>query len=719
MNDDLEKKEGIIELNSDSEEINDIESDIEDEVFVKPKKKAKFSFKDLPKKTRIIILSIIGVIILAVIIVLLVVFVFKKNKNGKNNKENIPKKDPVVIVEKDNYRYENGALFFTKDGTDLGKYNCNNKDASLCYVSFYGNEKTLDVPTYIYEDGNKEYSTRSDLSENFAFVVDGADANQIIFYDVKNQDVKETYEEVKEYNEEYVIVKKDEKYGLISLKDGSYKIPIEYDYLGSFPERPELSFKKGSLYGLLDADGKELTKDIDCEIKTYNEHVVVINNGDKYKVLDYEGNNLSISGNYIEFVEGYLCVLKQGLYVYNPEGVLLNIEPILVKGENNGTKHILNTRNKVIKTERIFDLYDSDDEIKIGYKDDYYSINKYEGIVSHNYKYVSYYNQKLYFYNDDKKETLIGTYKCINKNVVDKDTTEFVNCMVAKESKLLNRESENTEFGYLPIYNNNIVFINDIISTGATENIIMYQMAENKNVGTYTKVDAGYYQNNPDVQHVDATDDIRIAAIKSTSGSHGIVYISGPAVKPLIKFEYDEIKIYDENHYVAKSLNGNTLFGVDGKKSITTKNEIVKITDKYIIVKDGNLYQIYENKENGSIISNTFKYIDLQEEYYVGIDSDNKLNVYSYDDKNGILDYEPEITNTNYENAYTITYNGKELIEITLFDNDNQVKETCKYINGKLDVPAPQETPEPEEPAPEQPGEETPQNNGEEGNTEE
>ena len=71
MNDDLEKKEGIIELNSDSEEINDIESDIEDEVFVKPKKKAKFSFKDLPKKTRIIILSIIGVIILAVIIVLL------------------------------------------------------------------------------------------------------------------------------------------------------------------------------------------------------------------------------------------------------------------------------------------------------------------------------------------------------------------------------------------------------------------------------------------------------------------------------------------------------------------------------------------------------------------------------------------------------------------------------------------------------------------------
>ena len=718
MNDDLEKKDDIIELNSDSEEIETIESDLDDEVFVrqKKKKKDKFSFKDLPKKTRIIILSIIGVVVLAVIVVLLVVFVFKKgNKNNKNNKENIPKKDPVVIVEKDNYRYENGALFFTKDGSDLGKYNCNNKDSNLCYVSFYGNEKTLDVPSYIYEDGNKEYFTRSDLSENFALVVDGNDANQIVFYDIKNQEVKETYDEVKEYNEEFIIVKKDEKYGLVSLEDGSYKIPIEYDYLGSFPERPELSFKKGSKYGLLDAEGKELTKDIDCEIKTYNEFVVVVSNGDKYIVVDYEGNNLGISGNYIEFVEGYLCVLKQGLYVYNPEGVLLNIEPILVKGENNGTKHILNSRNKVIKTERIYDVFDADDEIKIGYKDEYYSINKYEGIVSHNYKYVSYYNQKLYFYDDEKKENLIGSYKCINKNVVDKDTTEFVNCMVAKESKLLNRESETTEFGYLPIYNNNIVFISDVISTEATENIIMYQINDTKNVGTYTKVDAGYYKNDADVLHVDATDEIRIAAIKSSNGSHGIVYISGPAVKPLIKFEYDEIKIYDDNHFIAKSLSGNTLFGVDGSKSITTKNEIVKITDKYVIVKDGNLYQIYENKENGSIISNTFKHLDLQEEYYVGIDNDNKLNVYTYDDKNGILKEALSITNNDYEKAYNINYNGKALIGITLFDNDNQVIETYKYINGELDKPV--ETP-PEEP-PVEPTPEEPTPSGEESNTEE
>ena len=97
---------------------------------------------------------------------------------------------------------------------------------------------------------------------------------------------------------------------------------------------------------------------------------------------------------------------------------------------------------------------------------------------------------------------------------------------------------------------------------------------------------------------------------------------------------------------------------------------------------------------------------------------EEKSQDYNYDNKNGILEPSIEVTNTNYENAYTITYNGKELIEITLFDNDNQAIKTYKYIDGKLDVPTPQETPEPEEPTPEQP-EENPQNNGEEGNTEE
>ena len=45
MNEDKEKKEEIIELNSDSEEIENIESDLDDEVFVKQKKKPKFSFR--------------------------------------------------------------------------------------------------------------------------------------------------------------------------------------------------------------------------------------------------------------------------------------------------------------------------------------------------------------------------------------------------------------------------------------------------------------------------------------------------------------------------------------------------------------------------------------------------------------------------------------------------------------------------------------------------
>ncbi|MEG1150405.1 MAG: hypothetical protein RSE17_03860, partial [Bacilli bacterium] len=84
----------------------------------KVKKESKWS--KFSKKKKIIIISIIVFLILLISGVLLYIFVFKKDE--------VIEEKPNVIVEKDNYRYENGTLVLLDNDKEIGTYECKNKD---------------------------------------------------------------------------------------------------------------------------------------------------------------------------------------------------------------------------------------------------------------------------------------------------------------------------------------------------------------------------------------------------------------------------------------------------------------------------------------------------------------------------------------------------------------------------------------------------------------
>ena len=123
----------IVELNKNVEDtlydedkvsIEDDEMVVTKEKKKKPQKnKKKFSFKNLTKKQKIIFIVSISLIVLVIAFILVYFLVIKKDKKVDDNKEK------PVIVEKDNYIYNNGTLkFLDKDDKTIGDYECENKD---------------------------------------------------------------------------------------------------------------------------------------------------------------------------------------------------------------------------------------------------------------------------------------------------------------------------------------------------------------------------------------------------------------------------------------------------------------------------------------------------------------------------------------------------------------------------------------------------------------
>ena len=83
-----------------------------------------------------IIYGVASLILIGLIIGL--VLIFKPEKEIKEEES--------VILEADNYRYENGKLIFlNKNGEDIGTYTCENKKETLCYVAYSSDEDNFDI----------------------------------------------------------------------------------------------------------------------------------------------------------------------------------------------------------------------------------------------------------------------------------------------------------------------------------------------------------------------------------------------------------------------------------------------------------------------------------------------------------------------------------------------------------------------------------------------
>lgn len=680
----------IVEINKDVEdtlfdEDRVVLNENETELKVAPKKKVKKPKKhfwhNLSKKQKIIFIVVICLICLIVAGLLVYFLVLKKKDKPTEPVEN-------VVVEKDNYIYENGTLKFLDD-TDkvIGTYECQNKNEKKCYVAYFSNEDENDMPIYLDEKGNKLERRSSIYEGKYAFVNDG---DVIYLRDFDANDNYGEYELVKNNNIEktlFALKNKDKKYGILEIKDGKINEVLEfkYDYLEIQNSNSVFVAKSSERSFLVDSSGKELTSKINGTIRNFSGSFLAVYD-DGYELLDYSSKlALPNKYEYIDFIDGYTFAFdNKKAYVFNVYLDKLNEEGIKVKTNEYQKKYIFDSNNNLLETKKAYDITISDGHVIIKSDNNEKSINIYEALLNKNIPYVSYLDSTLYFYSDEDKENLIGSYKCINKNTVYGPNDEYKNCFIAKDSNIINNVEK---LGYIPIINNNYVFISDNKSSSEKNTIRLYDLKNSKQISEYQLVDTGISEEK--ITFVSVLNNYVYA--QNTSGGYGVITFGPNGPSGVISFNDKgtdgkeatgktlSISLLKDYFYVKRE-NKNLLYDKAGNEIARSNFEIIDYIDKYILVKDKN-YLVYGT--DGSIISGDGKYISLKEKYFVLIDSNNKFNIYSYKDgKKGILQKELVINNTEYSKAYEINETDDNYI-ITIINSDNTKKNYLFDKTGK------------------------------------
>lgn len=683
----IDENEEITNTQYDMPEVTDTE-DGKKKKKKEKKVKGPSKWSQLTKKQKIIIIMF-GVIILLIIVgVLLWFLVFKKDDKEENKKP----EEPVVIVEKDNYRYEDGWLVFLgENDEELGQYECSNKDEELCYVAYYSNEDEFDVSKNVYENGIP-VDFRSDIIlDNYVFVYDNTvvEDGNVKLYNIESEEVMDEYELVKEVSEDKVIVKNlESNYGtLVFSTDGvDNLIDFDYDYLGYIQDSDAIVGANNKNYILIDLEGKEVSKNIPGEIKNFNGSNISVKIDGDYYIYNYQGVRQSEEEyDYIRFVDAYIIAVdNKRLFVFDNEVDPMTMEGIRINSNKYNTELIFNDELVQIGKEEAFDAYVNGNTLRLEWDEEYYDVNLNEGKFNKTQEYYSYFQGKLYFYKDAEKTEVLGSYACNYANDVTDTTTDLTNCFIAKESNIF-KEEDNPNLGYLPIYNERFVFIADTSRPGANDNIILYDLKNNKKLATYKEVDAKYYNNENKINFVETAGTVVLA--KNTSDSYGLVNIESSSVTGIIAFKDSD----GNTNTKASGLNGNILmqrsdetyhlYDTKGKEiteNITTKNEIVDYKGDYILVKSSDNYLIYDL--DGSIVSSEYKYIAMEEKYYITVDSSNKVGIYSFAAGNvdlakdlGIVidgkDYAKELKHGLNGNVLVLTYthNGSnQVVEVNL-----------------------------------------------------
>lgn len=672
----------IVEIDE-NEEITNTQYDMEKVTPKKDEKKSKKPSKwsTLSKKTKIII--IVSIILVLIIAIVLIYFLVLKKDNNKNENN-----DPVVVIEKDNYKYEDGKLIFIdKDKKEIGSYECTNKNENLCFVAYFSNEDNFDVNKKVYESG-LPINIRTDIiKDKYVFIYDDEtkEKGNVILYDMSSNKKLEEYSLVKEVKDNYVIVKKDNDYKLISL-DSSLEDAIKktYDYMGYIEDTNYLVVASNGNYKLIDFDDKDVSKTVPGNIMSFDDKNISVKVGNEYYVYDYSGKVVvNDKYDYIRFANNYIIAASgKKLFVYDVNGNRMNIEGIRITSDSYNTKLIFNDNLRQVGKEEAFNVVVSNNTMRIEYGEDYTKINLSDGIVSKNITYISYFGGKLYFYSDEEKSNLIGSYKCEYANDIDESTKELQNCFIAKESNIFTPDKE-VKNGYLPIYNNNYVFISDTKSPNANDNIILWDLKNNKKLATYKSVDAGFHDTENTVNFI-TTGGTQVVA-KNTSDSYGLINIQTSKVNGIIPFKDQDdaklinvsFKLLQDNYLVKRSDETYHLYNKKGNEiasKVSTKYEIVEYKYNHLKVKNNNKYLIYDL--NGKIVSDEFKNIFMENNFYLSIDSGNILHVFKYDSKKDLMSEEITISNVEKDLNYEVK---NDLLIIT---NPNDVGSTIKVFVG-------------------------------------
>ncbi len=644
------------------------------EIKVKKEKKEKFNLKakwdKLSKKKKILFIG--GIILFLLIIIGLILFLVLKDDEADEEKKK--PNDPVVIVEDDNYRFEDGVLvFLDKDKNEIGKYECENKDESLCYLANYSDEDNFDVAKNVYENGNIVSKRTKIYLNKYAFIYDNVDeVGLITLYNLVDNKKEGTYKLVKGFTDsDYVILKNEEdRYGaLLFTEEGiTKKIDFTYNYLGMISKNANVVAKNSNKYYIYDQNGKLLNKGLDYEIKSYTNKYIAVKDKD-YAVYDYNGELVfNEQVDYVSLLDGYVALVKDNkLYIKDYENNKYNEDGITLNNKDYNQVNVYNDNKRLVETKKAFDIKVNKDDISISYKNKNAEksvlINIYEGKLSSNMAFMNYFDSTLYFYNDEDKTELLGKYTCSNKNVVDKNTTSLVSCGVAKESfyNSINKVQDEVKTGLLPIFNKRYVFVYDYLDK-ANRTINLYDLTSKKVLVKYASVDAGIHEEGESLSFIEAPD-IYIMA-QNRNKKYGVIKIANE-VSGAVSFDYANIERL-KDYFVAESAQ-ETYMLIDRSGKVVTEKLGRKIVD-YV---GNHLKTLSEDKYyvcdfTGETNDNTgYLDIELFDDYYVKITSSYELDIGKYDDGLFALS-SPIYLGDDYEDNYEVQENRDGSFKITI-----------------------------------------------------
>lgn len=598
------------------------------------------NWRKMPKKKKVLIV-VSALLVLLLVIVLIIFLVLKfSGEEEKPVIEAKPKEEEVVPVIVDNFYYKDGKLYFlAEDDSEIGSYECENKDDKLCYVDTNEYLDSFDVVKLVDKEGKALKQRLPIYENNYVFVFDNKseDGKEIILYSIKDEKEVGRYNEVKAFSDNYIIVQ-DTKglYGLIQIQNGVNEIIApQYSYLGMIDGEANLVAKNKNGYIVINKKNKAQSSQLSSgyEIKYYNDKFVVVLVSDRYNVYDYEGNSIVTDTDFATLVDDYVGFVNNSrLYFvdgevnkYTENGVKLNTSSYV-------KTYVYDENNELTETKRSFEVIYKDNSLEVGVYTNGSSepkntiINLLEGKVNKKYEYINYFDGKLYIYEDLEKIQLLGFYTCKNANVVTSADAEYNTCFLAKDNIIEDNDmikaGDISRKSLTPIIRNRYIFVSD-----GSNNVTLYDLESKTILGDYSKVNTYTANNNYKVTHYGER--VNVVALNK-KGLYGLLTIDENGVNVKYTFKYNSFEKLGNDYLVLDTSNNwRVLYNSSESPGFTDKIRGYNVTKKYYKVLEGSKYYVYDSAAS-KVVKDGYSYVELYDTYYAAVNDSKEIDIYDY-----------------------------------------------------------------------------------------
>ena len=223
----------------------------------------------------------------------------------------------------------------------------------------------------------------------------------------------------------------------------------------------------------------------------------------------------------------------------------------------------------------------------------------------------------LYFYSNNE---LLGAYECVNIDACDY-ALEYID-----DDEYALDYYEDNEINKIELINNRYVFLVDSAAESVEQDVILYDIINNKKIAIYRRVK----------NYTIGLESNRFI-VQSTNESWGVIELDSEVPSSIVSFDYDFVGVINSvvnnklsaTTFVVKEENSWGLVNSKGEY-ITEKliDQIKSYNEESIIIKSNSSYYLYDYK--GAMQLNGFSYKDLSfvDKYLAILDYNNNFYVY-------------------------------------------------------------------------------------------